>query len=96
MDYLTFLRYCIQHQFIHAQQRQQDSAAPCLDFLIFTFFFAVLQTLYEPEILVFDIMGIRLNNQLSLWCVYKQLRQIVLIVPLSNRTVLHLYFLHFT
>lgn len=70
--------------------------SPLPGFSYIHIFFAVLQTLYEPEILVFDIMGIRLNNQLSLWCVYKQLRQIVLIVPLSNRTVLHLYFLHFT
>lgn len=38
--------------------------------------------LYKIKALVFDILGMRLGNQLSLWFVYKQLGQIPLILPL--------------
>lgn len=38
--------------------------------------------------LVFDALGIRLNDQLSFCCVYKQLGQILLIPPLSLKSEL--------
>ena len=31
----------------------------------------------------FDVLGLRLSYQLSLWCIKEQLRQILLIVPLT-------------
>lgn len=46
--------------------------------------------LYQHKMLVFDILGMRTNNQLSFWCVYKQLGQIPLILPL-NIIVFELY-----
>ena len=32
---------------------------------------------------LFDVLGMRLNNQLSLWCIQEQLGQITLILPLT-------------
>lgn len=43
----------------------------------------LLGTLHQPKVLVFDVLGTRLKNQLSLWCVYEQLVQILLSLPLS-------------
>ena len=42
----------------------------------------LLGTLYQPNMCLFDVLGMRLNNQLSLWCVQEQLGQILLILPL--------------
>ena len=39
---------------------------------------------------LFDALGMRLNNQVSLWCVQEQLGQILLIKPLTL-TVFELY-----
>lgn len=62
----------------------KDPANLCLDFLnLFPFFVAVFGTLYQPKMFVFD-------NQLSLWCVYEQLGQNPLKLPLSF-IVLELY-----
>ena len=43
----------------------------------------LLGTLYQPNMCLFDVLGMRLNNQLSLWCVQEQLGQILLILPLT-------------
>ncbi len=37
-------------------------------------FSAVLRILYQPRISVFDILGMRINNQLISWCIQEQLR----------------------
>lgn len=49
----------------------------------FSHFITLLQlgTLYQPK--MFDILGVRLNNELSLWCIKEQLGQIPLILPLT-------------
>ena len=51
--------------------------ALCMKCLIFS------GRLYQITVLVYDVVGMRLGNQLSLWCVYKQLGQILLILPLN-------------
>ncbi len=43
-------------------------------------FLAVLRTLYQPKMLQFDILGTRLNNQFTVWCISVQLGQILLIL----------------
>ena len=35
----------------------------------------LLETLHRPEMCLFDVLGMRLNNWLSLWCVQEQLGQ---------------------
>ena len=50
----------------------KDTAALFLDFHIF-FSLLLLRMLYQPKMLVFDVLRTRLNNQLSLWYVYEQL-----------------------
>ena len=35
----------------------------------------LLGTLYQPNMCLFDVLGMRLNNQLSLWCIQEQLGQ---------------------
>ena len=58
----------------------------------FCFFFTVfllLGRLSQRNMLVFDALGIRLGDQLSFCCVYKQLGQILLIPPLRLRSELY-------
>ena len=44
-----------------------DSVSLHLDFLIFSLL--LLGMLYQPNMWLFDVLGMRLNSQLSLWCV---------------------------
>ena len=65
-------------------ETDEDAADLCLEYLnIFSFVVAVTRALSQAKMLVFDLLGMRLNNQLSLWCVYQQLGQNPLILPLS-------------
>ncbi len=46
-------------------------------------FLSELRTLRQPKTSLWDILGLRLNNQLVSWCVQEQLGQIRLTLPLS-------------
>ena len=59
-------------------------ACPLAEFPYFSHYFAVLGTLYQPETLVFHILGMRLNNKLPFWYFYEQPGQIALTLPLQR------------
>lgn len=56
-----------------------EPAALCLNCL-FSGFIVVLRMLCQPKMSVFDIPGLRLNDQPSFWCVDEHLWQILLIL----------------
>ena len=60
-----------------------DTREPSAWLFFFSQFVAVLGALYQHKMSVTDVLGIGLNNKLSLWCVYEQLGQILLILPLN-------------
>ena len=61
---------------------QQRACSPLPGFSYFLTL-SLFGTFYQPNMWLFDIWGMRLNCQLSLWSVWEQLGQILLILPLG-------------
>ena len=57
-----------------------------LDFLIFLTLL-LLRTFYQLKMWQFDVLGMRLSSNISLWCVQEHLGQILLILPFIWREV---------
>ena len=55
----------------------------------------LLGTFYQPNMCLFDALGMTLNNKLSLWCVQEQLGQILLILPCIHALACTLYALYY-
>ena len=45
-------------------------------------YFAVLAMLNRPKTPVFDTLGMTHNNKVSFWCIYEQMEQTLLSLPL--------------
>ena len=45
---------------------------PSAYIFLFSCYFAVFGTPYQPKALIFDDLARTLNNQLSFWCIYEQ------------------------
>lgn len=50
---------------------------------VLTQFLVVLGMLHQPKMSAFDVLRMRLSHQFTLWCVHKQLGQILLVLPLG-------------